>query len=1468
MIDDKKTANVFNKGWLSDIVEDYSSNEVAKDILNMQIVSSEGNTFKLQPSEGTEQVLTILPKYKPNGFGKLLNRVIVFSANESLYGSIGVAYYDESTDLWKFTPIYCHKDLNFSTSNPVQSELSRDNSLIERSYFWDDRNPPRVINVGDPIFYNYILSGSLITDSYYMVVRGTVTYNGSNYGPNETNGTVFQCTSGGGAAYTSAGSALVIDYFPVELLDVTPKINVGQIQFYGWVQNGSLTNRSRKYWYQLEDNSGVRTPWMGESNFVHLTNEVIDNGFITGVESYQNYQGMGGATGSPNNTDINTGKGIELKIENIDTNFSKIRVCVIESVGLNVVTNPIIFTELNITGSIMFIQHMGEESLEEILNEDILTPSVGFLRNRSGKIGHNTFFIGNYKLRHTFDWQASDAVTVRAILKELISDVTDAEFANTGAHPDSTTTLKLVGHGNKNTNKVYENQWYIVEGGTINYDPGTGPIVINDGEVFKPTGNTDYFESISIASGSPSVNPVFRIKMYGDTYRYVKILKDFHDGKGMTADAHVKSYWRGETYRIGIVPVDLWGNDYPVYHCSDFKMPEQSETALNTHEDVAVTDDAGLIKTTANKSHFLKHLGLELDIDFNELANAIVQYNPELSGLTYEDLPKYFKGFKIVRAVRDKQILYQGILRSTWRWEDPITGNEYISPIMGDGNRDSNGADNRDGYVEFAASVVRQPNFYEFFSPDQLLRYGDEAFVAQESDVLKLINYLDDPNRPNPTVGTEHTADQNFYSKYVSNATPLSGMTPISAEANVDPRWTSEYFEGDTPKIASAQWPYFGFGYLVDPSVTPFNVYHKRVAVAGKKLLIYTSADESGTDPDFANGMGYLNSYTFMKPIVNYVKRKSNLYGGNSKEALANTEYITTGHFQLFDQDFMDHLASTNGKAEGVATNIEVWGGDAYVQFFDFNHLIQYGNPSTALHVLNLGLPHGPLSVTPGSVYLFSHSMIFPVESNINIGLREGRHIAKDRSYANGVTNPNGVAYGTGSWDKPETLVYNDAYSCQSTGIVNIGAEVYKSSAIDKENEYRWSKTKSATEKIDSLRQWPVNQVRIADGQSGPITNLLIGFNKLFVIQEQGILYAGINERGMIPDSLGQIITLGTSNIADYANPVDKTFGNKYRLGISEFEKGWLFYDAYNKTIVILTINGESVKASAVMGIDYWIKQHIKKEFITEDNPIDSMGVSGWYDSKNKMAVLTFINGFNTDESSHVSIYYDTLNNQFSGKTNLCPSIAIGYKDLVLCSAVNNKLITENILQTNTSYTAFQSYVLDANNNLYLCILSYTTSGVLLNVQSDTTHWRLINNQNGIDKNYSSAIGRFFGLYYPYYVSFVVNAEHEMTKVFNNQEIIGGENKFFTSVLCNTKDLSGSDLNMDINPLKEYDYFDGVWFTTIPLSANGQRLTGTEMTVKFYNRNYVLIGGVADKSSTINIYTPLTKVNTLYNYVS
>ena len=68
-----------------------------------------------------------------------------------------------------------------------------ENELINRIYWTDNNNEPRVFNVSDPQFTTYLASGSIVNGDTYMVLEGAIAYNGTAYGPGlvESNARIF-----------------------------------------------------------------------------------------------------------------------------------------------------------------------------------------------------------------------------------------------------------------------------------------------------------------------------------------------------------------------------------------------------------------------------------------------------------------------------------------------------------------------------------------------------------------------------------------------------------------------------------------------------------------------------------------------------------------------------------------------------------------------------------------------------------------------------------------------------------------------------------------------------------------------------------------------------------------------------------------------------------------------------------------------------------------------------------------------------------------------------------------------------------------------------------------------------------------------------------------------------------------------------------------------------------------------------
>jgi len=263
--------NTFEKGMTSDVNILYQPNGTYRYMKNCQLISQDGNNFVIKDCLGNTLIFELnIPYLDYNtttpgaaafevypmaiGFISFPNKLVVLSTNSETdgggYGEIGVLNYSNYGEGIQpivvtnnvnngYVPLYGHQDLKFSLMHRVEGFAYSETEEIQRIYWTDNNNEPRVFNVADPMFTTYFPpTGPLVNGTSYMVVEGIIQYNGTNYAP--TNGTVPASiatnvfTANATATFTDltvGATAKVIEYYPVELLDWTPDRSLGTIKF-------------------------------------------------------------------------------------------------------------------------------------------------------------------------------------------------------------------------------------------------------------------------------------------------------------------------------------------------------------------------------------------------------------------------------------------------------------------------------------------------------------------------------------------------------------------------------------------------------------------------------------------------------------------------------------------------------------------------------------------------------------------------------------------------------------------------------------------------------------------------------------------------------------------------------------------------------------------------------------------------------------------------------------------------------------------------------------------------------------------------------------------------------------------------------------------------------------------------------------------------------------------------------------
>ena len=241
--------NTFENGMTSDYDVVLQPDGTYTYMKNCSLVSQDGRNFTVKDCLGNTVTFSINEPYnaayptagdlpKILGMISFPDKLIVLSTNSLTggYGEVGMLKYLPYGEGIRaeaiagernpgYIPLYHHVSLNFAQEHRIKGFSFIENELIERIYWTDNFNEPRVFNVSNPIFTTYIASGSLVTGQQYMVLQGAITHSAVDYGPGITDTATQNIFTASGPNYTDLSApdrpAMVVEYYPYELLNQT-----------------------------------------------------------------------------------------------------------------------------------------------------------------------------------------------------------------------------------------------------------------------------------------------------------------------------------------------------------------------------------------------------------------------------------------------------------------------------------------------------------------------------------------------------------------------------------------------------------------------------------------------------------------------------------------------------------------------------------------------------------------------------------------------------------------------------------------------------------------------------------------------------------------------------------------------------------------------------------------------------------------------------------------------------------------------------------------------------------------------------------------------------------------------------------------------------------------------------------------------------------------------------------------------
>lgn len=1367
--------NTFENGLNQDVNVVNQPAGTYRDLQNGMLISQDGNHFTVETALGNTVNFTIQPRYinnsfdldvppLPIGFITFIDKLVVYSTNSADstpapstvgYGEIGVVTFNNA-GVGTYTPLYHEVNLQFSKYFKIRGFGYPENEKTQRAYWTDFNNDGRVLNIVDPLFTPIGLTG-LVLGKTYMVVGGAILYNGNFYGPGLPSGNIFTASTIGGTTYSVADNTPVVTvYINPQALSIVPNRFLGNINFLRWLPSGTVTGGSKMYFYRLGfRQQGFYSSWSYGSFPIDVSG--------TPQSTYKDQQGAGVLV-------TNSGRGLRIQIDNIDTLFDTIEVvCASFDAKDNIITSIQAVSLTTVTGSSMTFDHTGSENLAQFSETDITTFSASILRFKDLSTTKNYGIIGNIIEREEITFDAS-TITIADSVYLIPADA----FGNglNGTSVQQGTNFECIegspGFDVSTVQGILPNAWYIAMGNSgdqITYNS----VVYNVGDVFQGvighgtyTGTTTAYINAAIVLNKytdASSNPVNRV---------IPILNDFWDYKGMATTQYLRQYWSGETYLFSIMFYDLKGNPY-------------FARSIGLHTIQSVSAKGGLLDEASPNKWSLKANGLKI------------------SGITIPpDLLANVSGFSILRAPRDAQRFSQGIIMQT------VIDGTNARPLAA--NITAN-----DAYYALSGGVG---SVYTYVSPDYLFGSSTLANVAPINQTLENVCYLNPISITGPDAGIVNPVSfgsQGFVKYYVPN-TNLKGNNTIQAFVGVG---TTGAVNGIATgfQFNNAQLETANFG---------GTFAHGRQAQGGNCVVLRTSTGISGPNgggqDDITSGPYQFNP---LKPLSNIYIPKTNLYGGTSPDAIANTPFISTGHFQDLTNINLSSLPQ-DVSGNYVFNDIDVFGGDSFVTIFDYGKALYDDTLS--------GAPNGS----------YSYSILFPCESSVNPSMREGFNVSKDGMQGNNGTK--GIYWKIGTASQPENFYSNDGYTSDGNPFEYPSLPVNFLNAGDFSYRARWTTPKISGEQIDSFRVFPINNFRDLNGKNGQINNLATKNGNLFAWQDDSISHLPILERTLTDAALGQAVQLGVGGVIDRFDELDTYFGNQHQNSLIETEYGFSWFDMRRRAWLIMTVNGSVQEISMAKGLHSFFNtvfenQYLPNNILSQDTPLVGIGIHGVYDSRLKTTFLTFKN-YNVGDvytNYDFTVGYNHTKNVIVGFFGFNPAIWVQFNRYLL-SAKDVPIPSITQIQPGTTYTIGSQVSLNGAN--FVCTAPFTTHTPVQPFEEpdaiSSNFWAQMYVENETWSHWTGQICKFYGLVYPFSLTTIINPPSENSFTVDTLET-KATNVGWNRVDYSTDDDSGSDTRF---PNKDYRYYDGKWFNNIAFGKNG-KLVDVFLKAKFTINNNV-----------------------------
>ena len=380
-------------------------------------------------------------------------------------------------------------------------------------------------------------------------------------------------------------------------------------------------------------------------------------------------------------------------------------------------------------------------------------------------------------------------------------------------------------------------------------------------------------------------------------------------------------------------------------------------------------------------------------------------------------------------------------------------------------------------------------------------------------------------------------------------------------------------------------------------------------------------------------------------------------YGGRGYDNRSRNKYINANSFIPVDQE---------------GEPVEVYGGDIFVSFYDFQKLRKWrGGQAPDNNYSNN---------TSGPTKRHSFSYAIPVESTINLGLRQGYHFAAknvDTGFTGNETDNHQL----------DQYIYQNVYSAENDLLEFYPRTLDYVETDQYDSRVLYSDIKVNGDLKDSWKEFRLDNYRDVEGEYGPINKIINFSDNMFFLQDRGVGMLSINPVAVTTTTDQSSLILGTGDVIQDHRYLSTEIGSKHQRSVLATTKGLYWVDILNNAAYRISNEG-TLELSRVKGIKSYFESRLEnKQFAATnynsytgqgtnygDNAFLYHGITTGYDASNNEVLFSFLERKFVDDGDKgwwelfrtETLVYSETTGSFTSKYSFATPMFINTQDKLL----------------------------------------------------------------------------------------------------------------------------------------------------------------------------------------------------------